>query len=289
MIRRALLCLLVVLPALRSGAAEPLRVASLVPLAESAIALMPGKAVLVASVRRWPGAPLPPGVADLGSPHGPSLEALHGVRPNLLVVDLILNSGQVDKLGRADWEVLAIDTRSVRSTLEGIVALGQRAGAQDEIQKAVDAVNEELRARKLARPVRALTVFAAPGDPLVVTSRTWLGDLLGSLGFEDVAATHSGSERLPGYVLVSAEVLATLEPEVMFVVAHGNPAEVEESFRRDLRERAMWRGASGSTRGRVYMLDPVLFSTNPGLEMTRAATWLLDHAGAPPPAGASGE
>jgi iron complex transport system substrate-binding protein len=281
---RTLLVLLAALLSLPAAGAEPLRVASLVPLVESAIAKIPGRALLVASVRRWPGAPLPEGAADLGSPHSPSLEALHAVRPDVLVVDLILNAGQVDKLGRADWEVLSVDTRSVDATLDGIVALGRKAGAEDAMREAVAAVRKDLEARRLAKPVRALTVFAAPGDPLVVTSRTWLGDLLQELGFQDVASAHSGSERLPGYVLVSAEVLATLEPEVLFVVAHGNPAEVEESFRRDLKERAMWRGAASSSKGRVWMLDPGLFSTNPGLELPRAAAWLLERAGAPPAA-----
>jgi hypothetical protein len=32
------------------------------------------------------------------------------------------------------------------------------------------------------------------------------------------------------------------------------------------------------------MLDPGLFSTNPGLDLLRAADWLLERAGAPPAA-----
>jgi iron complex transport system substrate-binding protein len=286
MIGRALLCALALL-ARPAVAAEPLRVASLIPLAESAVAQIPDSAVLVASVRRWPGAPLPAGVADLGSPHSPSLEALHGVQPDVVVIDAILNAGQAERLGRADWELLSVDTRSVELTLEGILALGRRAGAEARMRAAVDAVRADLELRKLPGPVRVLTVFAAPGDPLIVTSRTWLGDLLGSLGFEDVAAAHSGSERMPGYALVSAEVLATLEPEVLFVVAHGDPRELEASFRRELEERAMWRGAARSVHGRVYMLDPRLFSANPGLEMTRAASWLLERANEPPASGSA--
>jgi iron complex transport system substrate-binding protein len=272
--------LALVLAAPRAAKAEPLRVASLVPLVESALAHIPESAVLVASVRRWPGAELADGVADLGSPHAPSLEALHAARPQVLVVDSILNAGQVDRLGRADWDVISIDTRSVDATLEGVLALARRAGAEARMRGEVDAVRGALRERRLARPVRALTVFAAPGNPLIVTRRTWLGDLLAGLGFEDVAAAHAGSERLPGYVLLSAEVLATLEPEVLFVVAHGDPTELEASFRRELAERPMWRGAAHSARGRVHVLDPALFSGNPGLEMGRAADWLLERASA---------
>jgi iron complex transport system substrate-binding protein len=266
-------------------AADPQRIATLVPLVESAVSRIAGHAVLVASVRRWPGAPLPAGAADLGSPHAPSLEALYGAAPQLLVVDPVLNAGQIEKLSRADWKTLPIDTRTVESTLAGLVELGKRVGGEAEMQSAVSAVRGELSERRLAAPIRALSVFAAPGSPLVMTRRTWLGDLLEQLGFTDVAAAHSGSERMPGFVQLSAEVLASLEPEVMFVVAHGDPAELERSFLRDMQERAMWRGPAASTRGRVYVLPADLFGSNPGLDLPRAASWLLERAAAPPASG----
>jgi iron complex transport system substrate-binding protein len=260
-------------------------VASLVPLVESAVSRMPERAVLVGSVRRWPGAPLPPGAADLGSPHAPSLEALYGAAPQLLVVDPVLNAVQIEKLSRADWRTLPIDTRSVESTLAGLLELGKRVGGEAEMQSAVAAVRDQLRERRLPTPVRTLSVFAAPGSPLVMTRRTWLGDLLEQLGFADVAAAHSGSERMPGFVQLSGEVLAALDPEVMFVVAHGDPAELERSFLRDMKERAVWHGPAASTRGRVYVLPADLFGSNPGLDLPRAASWLLERAAAPPASG----
>ena len=69
----------------RASAAEPVRVAALLPFVSEAVALVPAQAQLVAVARRDLRAPLPAGLVDLGNPHSPDLEGLAAARPGVVV------------------------------------------------------------------------------------------------------------------------------------------------------------------------------------------------------------
>ena len=112
---------------------------------------------------------------------------------------------------------------------------------------------------------------------MVVTSRTWLGDLIQRLGFENAAEDISGGERFPGFITVSDEVISTLTPEVILLVAHGQPEGIRDSFMKRMHANGVWRSAAESAGENVVVLDPALFSVNPCLEFPRAADWLLEH------------
>jgi iron complex transport system substrate-binding protein len=272
------------LPGAAAHAAERLRVASLVPFAEEAVEQIPEHAVVVAATRRRPGTPPRSGVVDLGSPHSPDLESLALARPDLVVGDRLLHEAHRDALARGGAEVLLVDGSSVESTFEGLVALGERAGAEEEMRALVRARRAALSRIALDAPLSVLALFAAPGGSLVVTERTWLGDLLSQLGFENVAAPYSGREQLPGYVELSDEVLPLLAPRLVVLVAHGAPGETERAFRERLAGSTAWRRVAESAGRSVHALDPELFRSNPGLAMTDAARSLVALAG-----GARGE
>ena len=268
----------------------PLRVATLLPFIEDVVELIPANAQLVATVPRSVLGGVPEGALDLGSSHNPNLEILHASAPDIVVLDPVSHAGWNEKLSRGPWRILPIQTRSVDETLEGIVEVGRKAGAEEAVNQQVDSVRESLLAQRLFHPVRALVVFVAPGSPMVVTERTWLGDLVRRLGFEHAAAASSGSERFPGYVALSDERLATLAPEIVFLVTHGDSAELEDSFRRRMRSSAAWRSVVDAADA-VVALDPLLFSSNPGLQLPRAAERLVrlatpvqreDQSAAPP-------
>ncbi|MCG8590643.1 MAG: ABC transporter substrate-binding protein [Proteobacteria bacterium] len=284
---RALPCQVLLMAALVAtpAAADVLRIAALVPAAAGVAREIPEQARVVAQVRTRPGTPPAGDVVDLGSPHSPELESLTLARPDVIVIDAHMHAALAEKLARTQVEILAIDTRSVASTLDGLVALGRRAGAEAQVRRAAERTRAELDALRLAEPIDTLTIFAAPGVPMVVTERTWAGDLLAQLGFSNAASGTEGRESFPGFVQLSDEALAGLEPDVLLVLAHGNPAETTAGMRRRLAREAAWRRIGRAVGERVYTLDPAHFRTNPGLDLPQAARALLEQlaaVGAPP-------
>jgi iron complex transport system substrate-binding protein len=281
MMRRLRLALsLALLCAVRADA-EPLRIATLLPSVADAVAkLPPERAQLVAAVRRSLHEPIAGGALDLGTPHAPSLERLAEARPQLVVAEQRLHATLADRLGTGGAELLLVDTSSIDATFAGLVAVAARAGAAEEMEARVAEARTALAALKLAQPVATLALFATPGAFLAVTEQTWIGDLLARLGFASVAPSAPHGGAMPGYVPLSDEVLATLRPELLLLLSHGDPARVRAEFERRL-EGGPWQGLRASAGRGVHVLDPVLFQANPGLAVVDAARALTGLVASP--------
>jgi len=254
------------------AADEPrVRVATLLPFVEDALRLAPERVAVVATVRRSLHEPVAPGIADLGNPHSPSFEALAQARPDVVVGDAAIHATLVPRIERLGMEVLLLETPSVEATFDELERVAARVGAEAEMARAVAEARVGLDARALETPRETLALFGTPGSFFAVTGRTWLGDLLARLNFHNVGATTRGDERFPGLVALSDEALATLRPELVVLVAHGDPRAIREAFERKLDSGGPWRSIRESSGGRVHVLDPALFTANPGLDLPHAA------------------
>jgi ABC-type Fe3+-hydroxamate transport system substrate-binding protein len=255
----------------------PVRVATLVPYVAHALAGVPEHAVVVASVRRSMHEPPPPGVTDLGSPHAPSLEQLAAARPDLVVGDRAMHATRTDDLGRFGASVVLVDSSSVEATFTSLRELGARIGAAEPLGERVQSAESAIAGLAVPTPVDTLALFGTPASFLVLTSRTWQGDLLARLNLRNLAAGATGRERIPGYAEVSDEVLVGMRPRLVVIVAHSDPKRIRQAFVQRL-DDGPWRRLRDSATAGVHVLDPELFGANPGLAMPEAARRLRDLA-----------
>jgi iron complex transport system substrate-binding protein len=278
------LCVLT-LSAARPAAADPVRVASLLPFVGEALTAVPERAQLVAEARRELRSPPPAGIVDLGNPHSPDLEGLAAAKPALVVGERALHGRLAPDLARSGARVVLLDTSGVDATLDGLVDLGEQVGARAPLAERAKALRGELTSLRLPRPVPVLALFGTPDAFFVLTERTWLGDLLGRLGFALPPLREAEGSRFPGFVPVSDELLVTLRPELVLLVAHGDPAALREALLRKTAEGGPWSALGRSAMRGVHVLDPRLFASNPGFGMDRAAQELVrlaaEPAGAP--------
>ena len=263
------------------------RVAVLMPSVEDALRTAPGNFAVVAGVRRSLHEPAREGLIDLGNPHSPSFERLAEARPTLIVGDAAIHAAQSERLAVAGAEVLLIDTRSIDATLAGLEQVGERVGVGPAMKARTQAVRARLGELSLATPLPTLAIFGAPGSFLVVTERTWLGDLLERLAFTNVGNAPGGDERFPGLVALSDERFAGLRPELVLLVAHGDPQAIRGAFEQRTAQGGPWSGLRTQASRGVHVLDPTLFAANPGLDVVGAAEALVafaQPAAAPTPA-----
>lgn len=258
-------------------AAEPVRVATLLPYVEDALVGVDG-VVVVATVRRDLHTPPAAPRIDLGNPHAPSFEKLAEARPNLIVGDKQLHGALRDKLAVGGAEVVLVDSTTIDATLDGLVEIGTKCGAEKAMSAKVADARKQLGTLALSRKTPTLVVFGTPGSFLIVSNKTWLGDLVTRLNFENLGAEAAGQERHPGFVQVSDEVLAGLRPQVVLMVAHGDPEAIRAAFVKRLESGGPWEGLRAAATGGVHVLPPALFTVNPGLDVPAAARHLHDIA-----------
>jgi iron complex transport system substrate-binding protein len=277
-----LLALLAAVPLARADAPpEPqrIRVATLVPYAEDALRRVPGHVEIVATVRRSLHEPVAAGTVDLGNPHAPSFEALAQARPALVVGDALIHRALEPKLARLGAETFLLDAPTVEATFSELERLGVRVGAAREMGAAVAEARGALGALALSAPLPTLALFGTPASFFAVTGRTWLGDLLARLNFENLGAEQRGDERFPGFVALSDETLALLRPQLVVLVAHGDPRAVGAALRERIGAGGPWRSVRESAGDNVHVLDSSVFAANPGLAIPDAARELVALAG----------
>jgi iron complex transport system substrate-binding protein len=253
-----------------AGAWAEVRVATLVPCVEDALRDVDGVRV-VAGIRASMRAPERKDVIDLGSPHAPNLERLASADADLVVADALMHAPLRETLARSGAAVMLLDTTSVDSTFAALEALGLRVGAAPAVSQRVAQARAQLASQALAEPVRVLALFGTPGSFQVVTQGAWIGSLLETLHLENLGAELTGRQRFPGFAEVSHETLATLRPELVLLVAHGDPTRIRAELETQMQGSGPWSGLAASASRGVHVLPPQLFESNPGLGMPRAA------------------
>jgi len=269
---------------------EPTRVATLLPFVEDALLRVPGDFRVVATVRRSLHSPPRTTLADLGSAHAPSLENLAMARPDLIIGDRAIHQMLAADLegrdfGSGEPELLLIDTSTVDATLESLRSISRKLGNEQGMASAIDSTQMEIARFALSRPVPTLAVFGTPGRFMVMSERTWLGDLLADLRFDNVAPASAGDERFPGLIDIDDEVLATMHPELVLLVAHGDPTAVRADLERRIARGGAWAGVRDSAKRGVHVLPARTFAANPGLALDGAAKTLAELASEPAAAG----
>jgi iron complex transport system substrate-binding protein len=287
--RTALLALVLVLslaaaiPSASTTETDPpaLRVAVLIPFVADALDGADGSLV-VASVRRSLREPIREGRIDVGNPHSPSFERLAEARPDLVIGDRTLHQPLADRLslgGRA--KVMLIDTGSVDATFEALRAIARSAGVGEAVSRRVADVSRSLGETHVPGQPAVLALFGTPDSFYAVTERNWIGDLAVRVGFRNVVTGLADDPRFPGLVALNDETVAGLQPELVVLICHGDPANVRASLESRIGRGGVWSHLGAAVTRGIHVLDPALFSSNPGLGLADAARSLAALSAAP--------
>jgi iron complex transport system substrate-binding protein len=146
----------------------------------------------------------------------PNLEAIAGYKP-----DLVVYSDDPGQLA-AGLKKLAIPAlrqpaaKTLDDTYAQLDQLGRATGHLSEASKQAATMRAEIAKVAAARPARPLTYYHELDQNLyTATSRTFIGQLYGLLGLENIAdaADKGGS----GYPQLSAEYVIKADPDLIFL------------------------------------------------------------------------
>lgn len=263
-----------------STATKTIRVAALLPWVGDAVALAGPGAQWVAGVRRELHKPLPSNLIDLGNPHSPSMERLAEAHPDLIIGDRAIHARLAPQLEGLGARVLLLGTDSVAETLASLSTVSEAIGRPKALEAQIETVRGRLAQLEGKTDASVVALFGAPGSFFIMTERAWLGDLARYVGY-DLAISQTGEEQFPGLVAVSDETMAMTHPDLVLLVAHGDPSKIQADLERKTASDGAWAGLAGSRLG-IHVLDPQLFSANPGLDIVRAAEALVALAATGP-------
>lgn len=253
--------------------AQPSRVATLIPNVNNGLEADPDRYQIVATVRRSMHSPAASAPFDLGSPHSPSIEQLVASDPDLVIGDATMHARLSSRLESLGLDLVLVDTTTSNTLLDGLREIANRNPPSEILTARVQSAEDALADLSLPKPVQVVALFGVPGSFYLVSERWWLGAMMKSLGFQNLVPDIP-NKRFPGLVPVNDERLAVLQPEIVFLISHGDPQAIVTEFQRMATEGGVWSSMSEATLG-VHALSPELFMATPGLDAPTAARELI--------------
>ncbi|GBC99567.1 Vitamin B12-binding protein [bacterium HR17] len=235
------------------------RIVSLTPAAtESLFALGAGERVVgVCSACDYP--PSVKKLPQVGDFAKPSLERIVALRPDLIVISSATIPAAIadDLQRRAGVPVFVLRPQTLQDVMRGLVKLGDvvhrlRRARQlvAQLQRRLDAVTRQIKARQRGRLRPTVVVEIAPPPSLmVVGSRNYIDDAIARAGGRNAFA-----DAPQPFPVVSLEALVAKDPDV-YIVATKKPSE---AVRDAVRQRAGFGALRCVRAGRVFAVDPDL-------------------------------
>ena len=202
-------------------------------------------------------------VADLGPGMQPNVEAVLGVRPDLVVLYASnANRGAAEKLRRAGIATLALRTDHVADFRRTVRLLARAVGDTVAGNGLADSVERSLSAiRARPRPTDPPTVFWHVWDtPLLTIGRgSYLTELVETAGAKNVFGDLSAPSPQ-----VTLEEIVRRNPDYVLAGPDGATR---------LRASATWRAVPAVRAGRILVVDTTLVG-RPGVRLGEAARHL---------------
>lgn len=212
----------------------------------------------------------------IGTAHEVDLERIALLRPDVVLGNDPMNVKDIPTLEGIGAKVVLTSANSIDEIERQIELFGkllgreQRAGELiDSIRAKREALAAETAGAETAR-TRALLVYGAPGTFMAALPTSLAGDLLQAAGGYNIAADYPRLQSYPQYAQLNAERIVDSDPEVIFIMTHGNPEQVADNFAEEMRKNSAWNHVAAVRTGRVEVLPADLFGTSPGTRVIEA-------------------
>ena len=222
---------------------------------------------------------LPESVAQaqrIGNPMAPDMEVIASLEPTVIIS---VNSLSEDL--KAQFENLGIpsefvDLSGYESLKQSISSLGAYFGAEDKAGELIAGFEsrEAAIADKIAgkESPSVLIIFGASNTFMVATENTYVGDLAKNAGAANILTGTEGS-----FIPVDMEFLADRNPEYILFMAHANPKESLEAFRKEFETNEAWQNFDAVINDKVIALDTGYFGMSANLLAADAMEKLVGY------------
>ncbi|MFC3746855.1 ABC transporter substrate-binding protein [Paenibacillus sp. GCM10012306] len=197
------------------------------------------------------------GVTKLGVVTDPDMEAVLGLKPDVIYIDKVYSGEDLPKFEKiAPTLTIDMDSGTWRDHLSRIAEhVGREKEAQDFIQD-YDAKAERVSGlikEQLGENAKVMAIRMTAKELRVMGTKRPLGPIM----FEDLKLKMAdGVEKIPAsdpYQVISKEVLPDFDADAIFVIiSKGN--EAKSNFE-ELEKNPVWKNLKAVKNNHVYMLD----------------------------------
>ncbi|PHD68574.1 iron-hydroxamate ABC transporter substrate-binding protein [Bacillus toyonensis] len=209
----------------------------------------------------------------IGNAHQPNFEQIASLKPDVLVA----NNGfqkNVPTVEGQGTKVVISTANSVQDIQKNIEIYGAVMKKEDKAKELNQKMNDQMKKYEKKSDVKALLVYGAPGTYLAALPTSLSGDILEKTGGKNIAAGFPEMKEYPQYAQLSVERIIETNPDVIYLITHGDPNSVKKAFEGEMMKNEAWKNLDAVKQNRVVILPPDLFGSNPGTKVTEAMDFM---------------
>ncbi|MEK4510107.1 ferrichrome ABC transporter substrate-binding protein [Paenibacillus anaericanus] len=200
-------------------------------------------------------------VQRIGSSHSPDLEQIAKLEPNIVLAPESIKDSIDKVLQPAGLPAAYLPVDSLDELKESLVALGRIYGKEDQAKEVLTSFSEkEAEALKVVEGKSAPSVmllFGSAESLMLMNEDTFAGSLAKKLGASNVLS--SVLKQSETYVPLNMETIVEANPDVILLVAHGDPTAVAQKFEEDVKKNGVWEKLNAFKNERMVTLDYNLY------------------------------
>ncbi|MGA4498534.1 ABC transporter substrate-binding protein [Bacillus bombysepticus] len=209
----------------------------------------------------------------IGNAHQPNFEQIASLKPDALVA----NNGfqkNVPTVEGQGTQVIISSANSVQDIQKNIELYGTVMKKEDKAKEINQKMNDQMKKYEKKSDAKALLVYGAPGTYLAALPTSLSGDILEKTGGKNIASDFPETKEYPQYAQLSVERIIEANPDVIYLITHGDPKSVKKAFEGEMMKNEAWKNLEAVKQNRVVILPPDLFGSNPGTKVTEAMDFM---------------
>lgn len=209
----------------------------------------------------------------IGNAHQPNFEQIASLKPDVLVA----NNGfqkNVPTVEGQGTKVIISSANSVQDIQKNIELYGTAMKKEDKAKELNQKINNQMKKYEKKSDVKALLVYGAPGTYLAALPTSLSGDILEKTGGKNIASDFPEMKEYPQYAQLSVERIIEANPDVIYLITHGDPTSVKKAFEGEMMKNEAWKNLDAVKQNRVVILPSDLFGSNPGTKVTEAMDFM---------------
>jgi iron complex transport system substrate-binding protein len=190
---------------------------------------------------------------EIGMPMSPDIELIRSMSPDIVLSPTSLEPDLRPKYEAAGLECYFLDLKSVDGMYRSIEELGEMTNRSEraaELTAGYEKFKEDFASSHEGkeRP-KALVLMGLPGSYVVATENSYVGNLVGMAGCENVYAGETEE-----FIAANTEDMLGRDPDIILRAAHALPDDVVKMFAEEFAENDIWKHFRAVEEGRVYDL-----------------------------------
>lgn len=260
---------------------KPSRIVSLSPTSTEMLYAAGGTAIARDTSSTFPAEVLE--LPELGGAYSPNFESVAAQGADLILIEALTQARFLEPLSRLGAPVVAVRATSLDDVSAGILLIGQVIDSNDTAEEAAQDISARVDSTVagLESGKSALILIAdADRNLYAAKPQSYPGAIASIVQMSNPAAELPDSGTFPGFALISAEQILTMDPDYVFTIT---PApEPVPRLSAMLPRIPGFAGLRAVASGQLHEIDHVIFLRNQGPRIAEAVEEMARLVGASP-------